>query len=424
VGFASEVGPEMAKVDKVSQDQSYRSQVQRHLEKDGSFLKDHRAQQDHIADPQHGLDPIAIGMAAGKKYSDETNGQKNVIYFENPLSVVVMGMIVAGMALHVKSKKDGNRNTVNQADGCADDSNQVRICLKTFNDHEKESLEVNREQDTSYLLLLQHHCKKEELYLPEKFVKQASIRFRKKWLICPEINNCHLISTDRIALFLFSAGPQQEARSKRFAPRANRAIARKLIGNSLRLGQASGVDFFHISAAKQQGATFGERLTHAYQQLFDLGYERVISIGNDCPELSQELLQRAIWLMQQDDAVIGPALDGGAYLIGLSRKEFDADAFQQLPWQRDQLGEALQLLLKDWGTSPTLLAPLRDVDGAEDLRILLSEQAGLLLLQQIAALLVSRAPSTGQQASPLFHPSLFTPQLSRRGPPSPSLRTA
>ncbi|HET8735992.1 MAG TPA: DUF2064 domain-containing protein, partial [Pricia sp.] len=80
---------------------------------------------------------------------------------------------------------------------------------------------------------------------------------------------------------------------------------------------------------------------NAFQDLFDRGYSKVISIGNDSPDLNVETLRKAIAAIQHKDMVVGPATDGGVYLLGLTRSLFNAGEFLALPWLQDSLCDAL-----------------------------------------------------------------------------------
>lgn len=65
----------------------------------------------------------------------------------------------------------------------------------------------------------------------------------------------------------------------------------------------------------------GERMRYAFNQMFDLGYDSVIAIGTDCPTLKQSDLKKADEFLQKDrSVVIGPAVDGGYYLIGCQKE--------------------------------------------------------------------------------------------------------
>lgn len=95
----------------------------------------------------------------------------------------------------------------------------------------------------------------------------------------------------------------------------------------------------------QQGQTFIERLDHAIGTLQQEGWQYVIIIGDDCPQLSSKVIQEASMALQQGQHVVGPDQDGGAYLIGLSLAHWPQEGFKNLPWQTYRLADALVALL-------------------------------------------------------------------------------
>lgn len=70
---------------------------------------------------------------------------------------------------------------------------------------------------------------------------------------------------------------------------------------------------------KQRGNDLGERMLNVFKELFDQGFTRIIIIGSDCLQLNTDTLERAVALLESNSAVIGPASDGGYYLLGLTK---------------------------------------------------------------------------------------------------------
>ncbi|MCI4650254.1 DUF2064 domain-containing protein [Phaeodactylibacter sp.] len=163
------------------------------------------------------------------------------------------------------------------------------------------------------------------------------------------------------ALLLFLRNEQDEARCKPLAgsQKASTALFRRFNRYAIKQARRTGLPLFVIQGDQQVGGTFGERLSNAYQAVFDLGYERVIAIGNDCPELNTGVLLQAAGTLEDHGLVLGPTQDGGAYLIGLQRSAFDPTAFANLPWQTDTVYEALQALA---GDAVAVLSTSFDVD--------------------------------------------------------------
>lgn len=114
----------------------------------------------------------------------------------------------------------------------------------------------------------------------------------------------------------------------------------------------------------QQGADLGARMRHAFEQAFAAGAERVVIIGSDCPELTGELLQQAFEALQAHDAVLGPATDGGYYLLGLRRPA--PGLFENIAWSTDAVLAQTLDAARDLGLSVFLLPELTDIDREED----------------------------------------------------------
>lgn len=114
------------------------------------------------------------------------------------------------------------------------------------------------------------------------------------------------------------------------------------------------------------GADFAERLTHAFQTIFEKGYEHVIAIGSDCPALHAPMIQKASQAVSSHGAVLGPTKDGGVYLLGLSKHHFETSDFKSIDWKTGHVYRQLESLLPLLG-GQALLPVLSDIDNAKDL---------------------------------------------------------
>jgi rSAM/selenodomain-associated transferase 2/rSAM/selenodomain-associated transferase 1 len=117
--------------------------------------------------------------------------------------------------------------------------------------------------------------------------------------------------------------------------------------------------------SSQGEGDLGQRMERAMSRAFAQGKRRVVLIGTDCPALSSAHLRQAFSLLRGADAVIGPALDGGYYLLGLRRMH--AGIFTQMPWGGDQVFSRTRERLCRAGFSVRELPPLGDVDTPSDL---------------------------------------------------------
>lgn len=118
------------------------------------------------------------------------------------------------------------------------------------------------------------------------------------------------------------------------------------------------------------GGDLGLRMCHAFEEVFEKGYDRAVLVGTDIPDLSDTIIKRAFDILSQHDIVFGPAKDGGYYLIGMKR--LIREVFEGVVWSSDEtLGMSLEIA-GHCGHSVAFTDTLSDIDTVEDL-----EKAGL-----------------------------------------------
>jgi rSAM/selenodomain-associated transferase 1 len=121
----------------------------------------------------------------------------------------------------------------------------------------------------------------------------------------------------------------------------------------------------------QVGQDLGERMKNAFAENFDLGIEKVVLIGTDCPSLEAIHLSHAFEALDQSDLVLGPARDGGYYLIGMKRR---ADfLFEGITWSTELVLSQTLALAAAQGMQTSLLPVLEDIDTLEDWELYCSQ---------------------------------------------------
>ena len=105
-------------------------------------------------------------------------------------------------------------------------------------------------------------------------------------------------------------------------------------------------------------------MKNAFKELFDMGYEKVAIIGSDCFELTAAIIREAFALLKNKDAVIGPAKDGGYYLLGM--KKMIEPVFENKQWSTDSVFRETINDLTENNFSFACLPVLTDVDTEED----------------------------------------------------------
>lgn len=131
-----------------------------------------------------------------------------------------------------------------------------------------------------------------------------------------------------------------------------------------------------FSYLPQQGEGLGERMRNAFHSCFARGFATAVLIGSDCPDLTAEFVEQAFRAMENGhDAVLGPAFDGGYYLIGFRSTAFDPGVFTEMPWGEGTVfGKTLERL-RARGCRTHLAPKWHDIDTAEDLAALRERHA-------------------------------------------------
>ncbi len=135
-------------------------------------------------------------------------------------------------------------------------------------------------------------------------------------------------------------------------------------GDRQRMQTLFGRDFVYIN---QEGFDLGERMRISMDKAFLDGAQRVVLMGADCPGITGAILKQAFAALKRHDCVLGPALDGGYYLIGLSKDQ--PEIFSSMPWGTDKVLERTLDAIQRLGLKAALLETLIDVDRPDDLHI-------------------------------------------------------
>ena len=125
----------------------------------------------------------------------------------------------------------------------------------------------------------------------------------------------------------------------------------------------------------QCSGNLGEKLISALSQTFTAGTLRAIVIGSDCPTLSISEIDQALTQLDSHDVVLGPAADGGYYLIALRAMHYCL--FEDIPWGTDRVLATTQAIAHHHRLSVAQLGILVDIDRPEDLPIWEAQQAFL-----------------------------------------------
>ena len=174
------------------------------------------------------------------------------------------------------------------------------------------------------------------------------------------------------AVIYFSLTPGVQARKKSFVSgrefSKNFRIAGFLRHHTKRQIEQTDLPLFLFDERNQRGETFGEKIVSAVETVFKKGFEHVVVVGDDTPRLESDHLLGAANELKNglSDIVLGPASDGGTWLMGFSQRSFAAGIIKNLAWNTDKL---LTSIFDQLGDSHliSLLDTFDDLDSDEDL---------------------------------------------------------
>lgn len=191
-------------------------------------------------------------------------------------------------------------------------------------------------------------------------------------------------------MLFFSRSAHAEADAKTFSSggphNKDCQIAQQLISHTRKEITKTKLPYFIVDENQQQGHSFGERFSNAFAEMFDRGFNYVIAVGNDTPQLSKEhIIDAAQKLRSGFNVVLGPSTDGGVWLTGYSKEAFDKATFRQHPWQTEQLLSSL----KQQNSNCLIysLPQFGDIDTPQDLHFFLSNAPHVF--QSLVALVLS-----------------------------------
>ena len=118
----------------------------------------------------------------------------------------------------------------------------------------------------------------------------------------------------------------------------------------------------------QEGIDLGERMKNAFETVFSLGAKKAVIIGSDCPQITPEIIDQAFDGLEENDVLIGPAKDGGYYLLGM--KKLHPEIFENKEWSTDAVFEDTVLDCIESRLSYGRLETLSDLDTIYDLHLL------------------------------------------------------
>lgn len=119
------------------------------------------------------------------------------------------------------------------------------------------------------------------------------------------------------------------------------------------------------TSSPQTDGDLGKKLKAAFRQAFDQGFERVLIIGSDCPYVEPADISAAESELEKNDVVLGPATDGGYWLVGL--KVLASELFENINWSTESVLQETLSQAKSAKLTVGQIRELSDVDNVADL---------------------------------------------------------
>lgn len=140
-------------------------------------------------------------------------------------------------------------------------------------------------------------------------------------------------------------------------------------GNEKKMRNWLDEDFIY---KKQGGGDIGEKMNKSLKDVLNGGAEKAVLIGTDCPVITVEILESAFDSLSKNDVVLGPAGDGGYYLVGMKKECLEI--FQGINWGSSEVLNETISKLKKINLSLSLVEILDDIDRPEDVKLYYNER--------------------------------------------------
>ena len=148
----------------------------------------------------------------------------------------------------------------------------------------------------------------------------------------------------------------------------------------------------------QEGESLGQRMSHAFGKCFSLGFRNIVIIGTDCVMITKEDVETAFSLLSGGgfEAVLGPATDGGYYLLGLCRKT--NALFEDMQWSTARVFKETEKRLRENDLRHAVMRELTDIDEEKDISVKEIMKRDTELARRLTRVLSKDQRSKGESA--------------------------
>lgn len=181
----------------------------------------------------------------------------------------------------------------------------------------------------------------------------------------------------KIALLVFIRDVQDEVKHKPIFKNnssRNHQLYTYLNHRIISVADNSGYDTFIISTKDQEGEVFAQRFKNAFKSIFEKGYDAVISVGNDVPQVNTKTIRNVVNAFSNHDVVVGETSSKGAYTIGLTKYAFSKCDFDEVDWSSNNVVKSIEKRAIHQGSTYYQLEEIYfEITTHDDLRELLSQ---------------------------------------------------
>jgi len=187
----------------------------------------------------------------------------------------------------------------------------------------------------------------------------------------------------KIALLVFIRDASDEARFKPIFKNdvcRNNQLYTYLNQRITSVAKESTYDFYVVSTHQQIGDEFAERFKNAFKAIFEMGYDAVVSVGNDVPQVNAETIEKVVSGFNHHDVVIGKTTSNGAYTVGLTKYAFSKCDFDAVDWRSDNVVQSIENRSIQQGSSYLQLENVYfEINTHDDLRLFIKavKQCGI-----------------------------------------------
>ena len=174
--------------------------------------------------------------------------------------------------------------------------------------------------------------------------------------------------TSDIALLFFARSPYSDTKRGAFASnKLHLKVVSHLHTKTYQKLCDVGLPLIISNEHTQKSRSLAKNLSRAISEVFQKGFQKVIVVGNDCPELNQDTLEIAIQSLREGKNVLGPDMEGGNYLIGIHKSEFCQDTFENALDRKSNVHERLSIYLGNCHAPLEILDRKHDINSQDAL---------------------------------------------------------